>query len=73
MSYQQLGVIAIAFGAALVLWLISRELNCWYLKINRRVNQMDILTEKIDLLNFHLREIEKTLKKNSRSEDQEKS
>ena len=44
-----LGYLLIAVGAA-VLWLLLREFNCWYWKINERLVLLEEILNRLDRL-----------------------
>ena len=47
----------ISIVVAIVIFLIIREILCWYWKINARLAQLEKLNEKMDALLMRLQEI----------------
>ncbi len=48
---------ALVFAASIVVilvWLILRWFNCWYWKINRRVEQNDVIIAKLERLSKNM-------------------
>jgi hypothetical protein len=51
----------ISIVVAIVIFLIIREILCWYWKINARLAQLEKLNEKMDALLMRLQEISMNL------------
>lgn len=44
------GILVAVFFGIILLFLIFRELNCWYWKINARLQEAKLINEKLDRL-----------------------
>lgn len=40
----------IVIVVAIIIWLICRELNCWYWKINKRISQLEEMNKTLENL-----------------------
>lgn len=47
---EYLGIIVLALGVLIIIFLIVREINCWYWKINERISLMNQQNNLLQML-----------------------
>lgn len=47
---EAIGLVLVCIIVVIVVWLIVREIMCWYWKINRAISLLESINQKLDRL-----------------------
>ena len=61
--------IVIVIVVAIIIWLICRELNCWYWKINKRISQLEEMNTNLEHMNKTLEHIVSCLRETPKRQE----